>query len=106
MGKYLFDQFTFLHFSVGAVAYFWGLNLRTWIIIHFLFEIIENTSWGMKIINNYLKFWPGGKPKADSLLNILGDHIGAFLGWLSAMYLDKIGSELGWYQRHINNLRC
>ena len=51
MGKYIFDQFTFLHFSVGVIIYFWGINLSTWVIIHTLFEILENTNYGMFFIN-------------------------------------------------------
>tara|TARA_Y100000389_G_C17367490_1_gene467123 strand:- start:744 stop:1052 length:309 start_codon:yes stop_codon:yes gene_type:complete len=101
MGNYLFDQYTFLHFSVGVVVYYWGVSLPTWIIVHVLFEIVENTKIGMLLINKYFVFWPGGKPKADSLTNIIGDNIGAILGWLVARYLDKLGSKLGWYQPHI-----
>ena len=56
-----------------------------------LFEIIENTRYGIKFINDKLFFWPGGKPKSDSFINIVGDNIGAILGWLMANYLDKLG---------------
>ena len=101
MGNYLFDQYTFLHFSVGVVVYYWGVSLPTWIMAHVLFEIVENTKIGMLLINKYFVFWPGGKPKADSITNIIGDNIGAVLGWLVARYLDKLGSKLGWYQPHI-----
>ena len=62
MGKYLFDQYTYLHFATGIIAYFWGVDLVTWTVIHILFELVENTVVGMKIINDYMPFWPGGKP--------------------------------------------
>jgi hypothetical protein len=101
MGKYLFDQYSLLHFAQGISAYFWGMKLKLWIIVHFIFEIIENTEIGINIINK-IKLWPGGKPKRDANLNILGDNIAAILGWLCAYYIDKKGSELGWYEKHIN----
>ena len=56
----------------------------------------------MYIINKWMPFWPGGKPKADSNMNsLLGDNIFAILGWLSAYYLDKLGNRYGWYALHI-----
>ena len=101
MGKYIFDQYTYLHFSVGVVAYFFGINLKNWIILHILFEIIENSNLGIKVINQYIKFWPGGKPKADTFINIIGDIIGAILGWVSAYYLDNLGAKYNLYKKHL-----
>ena len=88
MGKKLFDKYTLLHFATGIIAYFLGINYWVWLIIHILFEIIENTPCGIKFINNYLVFWPGGKTKSDSLINSVGDTIGASIGWLCARSLD------------------
>ena len=88
MGTKIFDQFTYLHFGVGIITYFWGITIYTWIIIHTLFEIIENTEWGIYVINNIIKVWPGGKPQSDDLINSIGDTIGALLGWGSAYYVD------------------
>ena len=101
MGKYLLDQYSFLHFSIGVVSYFWGINFILWILLHTIFEIIENTKVGIYIINNYILYWPGGKPKADSFMNMIGDSIGAILGWLAAQYVDKYGNKKGWYNIHI-----
>ena len=98
MGTQLFDQYSLLHFSCGVIAYFWGIGILYWILAHVLFEVIENTSFGMKFINETLWFWPGGKPKADSMINILGDNISAILGWYCAKYLELIGKERKWYQ--------
>ena len=39
--------------------------------------------------------------KINMLKNILGDNIGALLGWLAANYLDKLGVKMGWYDPHI-----
>ena len=102
MGLQLFDQFTYLHFASGIIFYFFGNSIIVTIILHTLFEIIENTKFGLNIINNYLFFWPGGKPYSDSILNIIGDTIGVIIGWLSAYYIDSVGSKYGWYKRHIN----
>ena len=46
-------------------------------------------------------FWPGGKPKSDTVINSMGDTFGAIMGWISAYYLDKIGNKYGWYNLHI-----
>lgn len=100
MGTKLFDQYSFLHFSVGVVAYFLGLNFYVWALIHLIFEIVENSEIGMALINN-ISFWPGGKPYADSIINSLGDNISAWLGWFAAYCVDKLGQKLGWYQSHL-----
>jgi len=101
MGKQLFDQYTLLHFCVGVVIYFWGIKLSTWMILHVIFEFIENTDLGMNFINTFLSFWPGGKYQSDMSMNKLGDNVGAFAGWLCAYYLDNLGDKLGWYKKHI-----
>ena len=101
MGNKLFDQFTFLHFSVGAISYYWKISFVNLIILHSIFEFVENTQAGIDIINKYVVIWPGGKPKADSFINIIGDTIGGLLGWLTAYCLDKLGNKYGWYDLHI-----
>ena len=103
MGVKLFDQYSYLHFAVGIIAYFWNISLLNWIILHTIFEILENTQIGMNIINKYLLIWPGGKPKSDSIINSIGDTIGTILGWFSAYYLDKIGNKYNWYPLHIQS---
>jgi hypothetical protein len=101
MGHLYFDQYTYLHFAVGIVVYFWNISLLNWFILHTIFEILENTQMGINIINKYIVFWPGGKPKSDSIINSVGDTFGAILGWLSAYYLDKLGNNYKWYDLHI-----
>lgn len=96
MGTRLFDQYTYLHFCTGAIAYFWGFSFLSWFLIHTAFEIFENTKIGMNIINNF-SFWPGGKPQPDSLCNSIGDTIGAMLGWASSYIICSIGSKENWY---------
>ena len=89
MGYRYFDQYTYLHFATGIVVYFWNISLLNWVILHTIFEILENTQMGMNIINQYIVFWPGGKPESDTIINSVGDTFGAVLGWLTAYYLDK-----------------
>lgn len=102
MGLLLMDQYTYLHFASGIIAYFWGVGFWIWMLAHVLFEAAENTPLGMELINRLLKgWWPGGKPSADGSWNILGDNVGAAIGWASAWALDMLGSRLGWYSRHI-----
>lgn len=102
MGKKLVDQYSLLHFSSGVLAYFFGIKFWIWFILHLAFELIENTQTGMNIINNNFKFWPGGKPYADTIINSIGDQIFAMLGWYVAYKLDVLGNKLGWYNKHIN----
>jgi len=52
MGYKLFDKFTYLHFAVGIVAYFWNMSLSLWLVVHTIFEFLENTQTGMNIIIN------------------------------------------------------
>ena len=43
----------------------------------------------MHFINSVLKdIWPGGKPEADSVINVLGDNLLAQVGYWSARSLD------------------
>ncbi len=103
MGKYFADQYSLLHFAVGIVFYFWGISLPNLIIIHSLFEIIENTDFGMNIINTYFHgIWPGGKNESDYPINSIGDTCFVIIGWLVAYYIDSYGSKYGYYQKHIN----
>jgi hypothetical protein len=93
MGKYFIDQFSLLHFAVGIVAFFWDINFTLFFILHSIFEIFENTKAGMYIINNYITIWPGGKPEADTIINIIGDTVFALLGWILAKYVNDKATE-------------
>jgi hypothetical protein len=97
MGQFLFDQYSLLHFAVGIIAYFFGIDSSLFFFLHALFEWAENTENGMFVINRYIKVWPGGKPRADSILNRLGDTIAAMLGWFIAYVLSNIGIREKWY---------
>lgn len=101
MGTQIFDQYTLLHIACGIIAYFWGMPLLVWFGVHTLFEIIENSERGMYLINHYVRFWPGGKPYADAIMNNVGDTIGAIVGWGVARALDVVGSKHGWYVQHM-----
>lgn len=90
MGYRYFDKYTYLHFAVGVVVYFWNISLFNWVILHTIFEFLENTQMGIHIINQYIVFWPGGKPQSDTIKNNLGDTLGAICGWASAYYLEKL----------------
>jgi hypothetical protein len=98
MGELIFDQFSLLHFATGVIAYFWGFSFLISLIAHTIFEIGENTKLGIKFINDNLKdVWPGGKPHADSYINILGDTFMFAIGWIIAFELDILGNKLKWY---------
>jgi hypothetical protein len=94
MGLYIFDQYSLLHYAVGVMAYFWNISLLYTVIIHTVFEYTENTKQGMYFINHYFKnIWPGGKPRSDTYINIIGDTIATVVGWYSAHLLDKYSKE-------------
>ena len=98
MGKLFLDQYSLLHFSSGVMAYFVGIGALKWFVAHATFEFAENTQTGMKFINENLTFWPGGKPRRDALINILGDNVAAILGWILASKVDTVGKQKNWYE--------
>lgn len=83
MGETFADRYSILHFATGIGAFFWGFNKIVFAGFHLAFEILENTDWGMSLINT-LPFWPGGKSKADAVVNIVGDTVFAVLGFMFA----------------------
>lgn len=86
----VFDEFSLLHFASGIIAYFWGLPLVWWLIIHVVFEYVENTKMGMHFINTYIPVWPGGKHEKDSFANsMIGDNLSAVAGWLFSSFVEK-----------------
>ena len=102
MGTRIFDQYTYLHFAVGIIAYFWNISILNLFILHSIFETLENTQMGMNFINKYIVFWPGGKSQSDTIINSIGDTIGVIIGWISAYYLDQIGNKYNWFTLHIH----
>ena len=93
MGSNAIDQYSLLHFAVGIVAYFWGFSWQLLLILHILFELVENTSQGMYFIRTYISFWPGGKSKADSTINMISDNVFSLIGWFFARYADSFALE-------------
>lgn len=93
MGLYAIDQFSLLHFAAGIVAYFWGFSALHTLVFHILFEWSENTKLGMKFINEYFPFWPGGKPYADSFINQVTDTVMTMIGWYVSQIADAYSSE-------------
>ena len=89
MGIYFTDKFSLLHFANGIVAYFWGIPILVWFILNILYEWVENSSLGIKIINK-IKIWPGGKHKADTLVNSIGDQLYCLVGWIVAWYIGQL----------------
>jgi hypothetical protein len=87
MGELFTDNFSILHLAVGIVFYFLGISLTNSIIIHVIFEYLENLDFIMKI-NNSTGWWPGGKPYSDKLINRVGDTFYFALGWLLSKYID------------------
>ena len=93
MGQYVLDQYSLLHFAAGIIAYFWGFSALFTLVGHIVFELAENTQMGMKCINNYVSWWPGGKPRADSYINQLSDTLMTMIGWYLSQVADMYGQE-------------
>jgi len=103
MGLNFADQYSLLHFAVGVVVYFWNIPFVVALIIHTIFEFLENTAVGIQFINKYIIHpgyfsWPGGKNYPDSLLNMTGDTLFFSVGWLLSAYLDIVGMKNNWYK--------
>lgn len=95
MGQKFMDQFSLLHFAVGVIAQFWGVDLGWFIVIHTIFEALENTEYVMRFTRHF-HYWPGGKPLADSFLNMVGDTFFSILGWVCAYCIQAIGEKNNW----------
>lgn len=97
MGRYFTDQYSLLHLATGIIMYFWGFSASFTFIIHTIFELIENTEYGMYFINNYFKIWPGGKPYSDTFINSLGDTFYTMVGYYLAQSISNIGNYYNLY---------
>lgn len=102
MGVYLADQYTLLHMAVGILAYFWSIPFLAGLLVHVIFELVENTAGGVNIINRYIiepgwLKWPGGKYAPDTVANQIGDNLAFAGGWSLAWWLDGVGRGFGWY---------
>jgi len=89
MGKNLIDKYSYLHYSVGIIFYYYKIPFNISLLIHIIFEFLENTKDGMYIINKYLKFWPGGKQSKDTYINSIFDTIFFCIGWYTAFLISK-----------------
>ena len=97
MGNLFLDQYSILHYATGVIAYFWGIPAVAFFVAHVTFEVVENTDTGMNFINRSLTWWPGGKPKQDTIINVVGDNAAALFGFYCAYKLDEIGKRNKWY---------
>ena len=90
MGVKFVDTFSLLHFASGIIAYYFNLDWWLWLLLHILFELVENTKMGIAFINDYFGwFWPGGKDKPDAIINRVGDVVFGMIGWIVAMIVNE-----------------
>lgn len=97
MGARAFDEYSFLHFAVGIIARYWDMSPWVVFVAHVAFEWTENTHVGVAFINQYVTWWPGGKPCPDSLFNSIGDTAACMLGYATAAVVCSVGRSRGWY---------
>ena len=81
MGIQFTDKYSLLHYLVGCLFAFLRVSFPASLFAHITFEITENTHVGMEFINKHMKWWPGGKPSADSVRNSVGDTFWFCVGW-------------------------
>lgn len=91
-----FDQYSLLHFATGVVAYFWHVPFWLWVVLNLLFELFENSAWGMGIIAK-ISVFPGGQPRPDTLPNLVCDIISCLIGWGVGYFFDYLGHKYRWY---------
>lgn len=84
MGVHFCDEYSLLHLAAGIVAYFWNISIEMLTVLHIIFELLENTKFGVNFIDHYLPFWPGGKLYPDGLINSISDVLFSIIGWYLA----------------------
>lgn len=96
MGVLFTDKFSLLHFASGIIAYYWNLSFFHWFMLHLIYEMIQNSKYGILFINNVVTLWPGGKLGYDSYTNMTGDQFYGMLGWtFTHFFLHFFYGELG-----------
>ena len=78
------DAYSIVHAASGVIARVLNLSLTQTIVLHTVFEVLENqylkfTPWSMK-------YFPD--PSKDTLVNSIGDTVSTVIGWYAA---DKYG---------------
>jgi hypothetical protein len=99
----LLDRFSALHFAVGAICFYYNINLVTSIIIHSIWEINENTDNSILVkfynelektsneknvnkLTRIAKIAPYQFKKESFRNSWLGDTLAFTLGWCLASY--------------------
>ena len=90
MGQKLIDQYSLLHFASGVFFYFLGIKFEIALLLHTLFEIVENIPLGITNVYYLHLFWLGGRNEPDSLLNSVGDTVVFVVGFLLSQIIDKL----------------
>ena len=75
--KALLDEWSFVHFAGGIVGAQTGLSLPLFLVLHTLFEIVENTDKGSGPLSKI--GWD--RTDGDTMVNVLGDTLSAAAGW-------------------------
>ena len=88
MGIKIIDKYSLLHYAWGIIINYWGIALIPFIAFHILFEIFENSKIGIMFIDEFITFWPGGKKRRDTILNMMSDTLFATFGWITANYVN------------------
>lgn len=80
--KALLDEWSIVHASGGIIAAQTGVTLPQFLVLHTIFEIVENADKGKGLLSKIGWDRKGG----DTFTNVLGDTISAAAGW----YLGQV----------------
>ena len=103
MGTGFFDTYSLLHFAMGIIIFYFNISFTNSILLHILYEFIENTNYGMYLINKYTKdICPGKKEYKDYFINNIGDTVFFGEGWIFAYYFRRTLSDHKISKRQLN----
>ena len=89
-----FDNYTCFHLASGITAYYAGLNFISWVSLHIIFSIFENSEMGLRLTKKYLYNFKAYKTGSDSISNLVGDTLAAIIGWKMAYYIGKLSEQI------------
>lgn len=101
------DIFSSVHFGAGVVAGVFGVPLFAWMLVHILFELLENQSLGVAFFQwtepfIFQMFGQSNRTSdyyGDKAINSTVDNLMALLGWWLGTKISLVASNYRIYGR-------
>lgn len=77
------------HFISGVIAYYIGFPLIPFIILHILWEIVDNTRYFRDRSIKMFSWLPFLAYRLDTVYNSQTDNIFAILGWYTGKWISE-----------------